>query len=325
MEFRDPRRGRAPDPEVPLRPRCPLSFASRPRFAGTGRERASEAIRGAGDETQRFGGRAVPGRRVPDPAGAVLGGGGGGPQGGPAAALRRAAPGELPREGERRGANRDGPPPSKRGLRAGGARPPARRAGAPAPRGGPLRPAGQGQRQGRVLGGRVAVALRLRHPPRRGRGAGAARPQPPHPPRRGERVQRPPRLHPRLPPARPRPRDPRHGDDQLPPLGGGRRHGRGAHRGGRARVRQGAARDDAHLRRQPRAQLLAQHVALAAHHLLPHPEPGLERPHPPPAPGPSAPPGPDPGRAPLRRRPARRSLPGNGRLGAAAVPEGADS
>ena len=287
------------------------------RGTGPDRERASETIRGAGDETQRFRGRTVRGGRLPHPAGAFLGRGDGAPQGGAAPALRRAAPRELPREGERRGANRHGPPPSKRGLRAGGARPPARRAGAPAPRGGALRPAGQGERQGRVLGGRVAVALRLRHPPRRGRGSRAARLESPHPPRRGERVQRPPRLHPGLPPARSRPRDPRHGDHQLPPLGGGRRHGRGAHRRGRARVRQGSARHHAHLRRHPRAQLLAQHVALAAHHLLPHPEPGLERPHPPPPPGPSAPPGPDPGRAPSRRR--------DGRLGAAAVPEGAAS
>ena len=77
------------------------------------------------------------------------------------------------------------------------------------------------------------------------------------------------------------------------------------HRRRRPRVGQGSARHDAHLRRHPGARLVAQHVALAAHHLLAHREPGLERPHPRPAPGPPAPPGPHPRRTPPRRLPAR--------------------
>ena len=64
----------------------------------------------------------------------------------------------------------------------------------------------------------------------------------------------------------------------YPLLGGGQRHRHQSHRRGRPGRGQGSARHRAHLRRHPRARLVDQHVAVAAHDLLAHPQPGLQRP-----------------------------------------------
>jgi len=71
----------------------------------------------------------------------------------------------------------------------------------------------------------VAVALRLRHAPSRRRRPRAARAQPAHLPRRGDRVQRTVGLHPRLASRRSGADDARHHDDQLPVVDRRRRRG----------------------------------------------------------------------------------------------------
>ena len=266
--------------------------------------------RGISHEVDGQAARAVPGGRVPHSPVAVLARRGRGAEGGVAAPVRRAPAGELPGEAERRRAHGHGPALAQRRLcpprppsAARGARPadPGRR---------PLHPAGQGECQGGVLGRRLAMALRFRHPSRRGRRAGAARAQPSCAARRGDGVQRADRLHPRLAQARGRAGDPGYRDDELSALGG-RQRDRGQ-AGGRRRSgrRQGAARHGADLRRCAGARLIHQHVALAAHDLLADPEPGLQRADPPQTAGAPASPRPDPGRAARRQLPARRTRPG---------------
>ena len=62
--------------------------------------------------------RPVPRGRLPRPARALLGGRSRGPPGRAVPALRRGRRGQHPREGERRGADGDGPPPAQRAVRA---------------------------------------------------------------------------------------------------------------------------------------------------------------------------------------------------------------
>ena len=138
-------------------------------------------------------------------------------------------------------------------------------------------------------------------PPRRGRGAGAPRPQPPHPPRRGERVQRPPSsssaARTGAGPPRPRPSDTVTtsyplwvvDDDTVAGLieEGGLVSAKGPP--GTMLIFGDTLVHSSSLNMSPWPR----------HDLLPHPEPGLERPHPPPAPGPPAPTGTSPPSRPL--------------------------